>query len=852
MTSCELSVFQFGIKHIFTHVNRTYSLLICPIIVIGIFLTNTPAAVAQLPKLIPHTVLFGNPEKTSPLVSPDGKKLAYLAPNEKGVNNLWVRTLGQPDDHTVTDLSRSPSYGRFLWQPDSEHLIYFADQNGNEVTHLFQVHLQTKVIRDLTPFPGVVAELIATSVDFPDQILVAMNLRDPAVHDAYRINLKTGAVTLDTQNPGDIDGLYGWKVDQRFRIRAAIALLPDGGTEIRVRNHPKAPWRTLQKWAAEDTNLFVTGVVGFTPDNQAVWVTSSVGVNAARLLKVDLMTGKSTVVVEDNQFDVPLFGNRGDSILLHPRKHTLEAVLILRERADWKVLDPSLKVDFETLKTVRDGDFEIVNRDLNNRIWVVSYDLSDGPTTYYTYDRVAKQAQLLFTDRPALEQYQLAKMQPISFQARDGMKIYGYLTLPTGVPSKNLPMMVFVHGGPWIRDSWGFDPTVQWMANRGYAVLQVNYRGSSGYGKAYLNTGNREWGAKMNTDLIDGKNWVVSQGMANPKKVGIYGYSYGGYAVLAALAFTPDEFACGIDQYGISELIEMIKFDPAYTQSFRPFYDQRMGNIDTEPEFLKSRSPLYKADQIKVPLLIAQGTNDVRVTQLQSDLIAEAMRKNGKPVEYLLFAGEGHGGWRPESRLKFIAAAEQFLAKYLGGRTQPKPTENSHSGAAFYERIAAKLSANPELEKQLGKPAPEMDQLKWLIGTWEITTRVFATQTTSERTEQGQGTVTPFMDGTWLSLADSYGPNGPDDQGFMSYDPFTKKWISLAIDKSGIVMVTMADGWKDNRLIFCAPPVEILGVSVQLRQILEKRSETEYRILNEEQLPNGEWVPVDEYIYRKK
>lgn len=614
------------------------------------------------PALIPRSALFSNPVRTAPLVSPDGRQLAYLAPDDKGVMNIWVRAVGQPQGRLLTRLDRAPSYGRFFWQYDSQHIIYYADRNGDENTHLYQVKLLTAATRDLTPYDGIAAEVIALSPDHPDHMLVAMNLRRPELHDVYRINLRTGEAVLDTENPGDVDA-YLWRVDSSFRVRAAMGLMADGGAEIRTREDERSPWRVVQRWGPDDNGVLDNGIIGFTPDDRGLYLTSSVGVNAACLVRLDLRTGHSTVLAQDVEYDAEM-----DTALLHPRTRALEAIRFYRTRGEWRVLAPSLKADFAALRRVRDGDFHITSRDMTGRTWIVSYTVDNGPLYFYVYDRASKKASLLFSDRPALEKYQLATMRPFSFKARDGMTIHGYLTLPVGVRPLNLPTVVYVHGGPWMRDIWGFNKYVQWMANRGYAVLQVNFRGSSGYGKAYLNAGDREWGGKMNTDLIDGKNWAVKQGYTDPKRVGIFGYSYGGYAVLAALAFTPDEFACGIDMYGPSNLVAMIKADPAYYKVVRSIFDKRMGNADTEAEFLLSRSPISKVGEIKAPLLIAQGANDVRVTPAESDRIADALKARGTPVEYLLFSDEGHGGWRAENTLKFVVAAERFLAKHLGGR----------------------------------------------------------------------------------------------------------------------------------------------------------------------------------------
>lgn len=612
----------------------------------------------DLPPLIPREVLLGNPEKDQARLSPDGRKLGYLAPNDQGVLNVWVRTVGREDDQVVTaDKKRGIRY--YEWQQDSEHLLYIQDLDGDENWHVYQTNLKTKLTRDLTPFQGVRAGSFWTDPDFPEEILISLNLRDRQFHDVYRVNLQNGAVELDTENPGDV---AGWSIDNRFRVRAAQIFLPDGGYEIRIRNDGKSPWRTFQKWGPDET---FGGVQGFTPDNRGVYLISSVNANTARLLQVDLSDGRSKVIAEDPQYDVAW-------ILTHPRKRHLEAVTIRRARTEWTVIDPSVKRDFEVIREAQEGDFYIVSRDLDDRTWLVAYVSDNAPVRFYAFDRASRKPTFLFSNRPALENFKLAAMQPISFKARDGLTIHGYLTLPVGRAAKNLPTVLFVHGGPWGRDAWGLNNSVQWLANRGYAVLQVNFRGSTGYGKAFLNAGDGEWAGKMHDDLIDGKAWAIGQGYADPKKICIMGGSYGGYATLVGVTFTPDEFTCGVDIVGPSNLVTLLHNIPPYWVPIRSLLTKRVGgDPKKDEEFLKARSPLFKAHQITVPLLIAQGANDPRVKQVESDQIVEAMRKNNLPVEYLLFPDEGHGFARPENRLKFHAAAEQFLARWLGGRAEP-------------------------------------------------------------------------------------------------------------------------------------------------------------------------------------
>ena len=603
--------------------------------------------------LIPRAVLFGNPERSSPQISPDGAMLGYLAPDQ-GVLNVWVRTLGKTDDRVITN-DRKRGIRNFTWQYDSENIVYTQDQNGDENWRVYQTNVANKQTRDLTPYEKVRADIVGYESTHPDTLLVQMNKRDPKVFDIHRIDLKTGQVTLDTENPGDVNSFQN---DHDLQVRAAQVVTPDGGTIIRVRDDAKSPWRELMKWGADET---LGQIAGFSPDNKALWVMTSLDANAARLLSVDIATGKRTVVAEDPQFDVSF-------VVTQPKTNKLDAVVFLRERRDFQIINKEFQPDFEALKKVRDADISDVSRDLADDKWVVTYEGDDAPVYYYLYDRSSKKATLLFSNRPALEKFKLAKVKPIEYKARDGMTIYGYLTVPAGVEAKNLPMVVFPHGGPWSRDLWGYDPWAQWLANRGYAVLQPNFRASTGYGKQYLNAGDRQWAGTMHTDLLDGKEWVIKQGVADEKKVCIMGGSYGGYATLAGLAFSPDAFACGVDIVGPSNLSTLLKSIPPYWSTFLAVLHKRMGDDEA---FLKTQSPLFKSDLIKAPLLIGQGKNDPRVNKAESDQIVAAMRKNNKPVEYYVFPDEGHGFARPENRMAFNAASEEFLAKYLGGRFEP-------------------------------------------------------------------------------------------------------------------------------------------------------------------------------------
>ena len=644
------------------HVRRSAWLLLATCCLAGLLRSlpaqADPATSAPAP-LIPREVLFGNPERTQPSISPDGTQIAYLAP-VNGVMNVWVRSLEGGDDRAVTaDTKRGIQF--YLWQYDGRHLLHLQDRDGNENWHLYQTDVAAKTTRDLTPFDHVRVEVVGYEPQHPHTIVVAMNRRDPRVFDVHRIDLESGKVILDTQNPGDV---AHWVADHQLVPRIAQVETKDSGMLVRVRDDAKAPWRDLMAWGPDET---FGGVVGFTPDGRSVWVETSIDANASRLLEVDLASGRRKVIVEDPEFDV-------GGVVTHPRTHALEASWMIRQRLEWVILDPSLKEDFEALRRVRDSDVVGLTRSLDNQRWIVTYVSDNAPVYWYLYDRPTRKATLLFSDRPQLGKYRLASMKPIEFTARDGMKLYGYLTTPAGVKAEKLPMVVFVHGGPWGRDRWGFNRYAQWLSNRGYAVLQINFRGSTGYGKKYVNAGDRQWAGAMRTDLLDGKDWAVRTGVADPAKVCIMGGSYGGYATLAGVAWAPDAYACGVDIVGPSNLNTLLKTIPPYWSTILAAFHKRMG--DTEA-FLTSQSPLFRADQIRVPLLIGQGANDPRVNRAESDQMVAALRKRGKTVEYYVFPDEGHGFARPPNNKAFHAAAERFLSRHLGGRCEPPTADDA-------------------------------------------------------------------------------------------------------------------------------------------------------------------------------
>jgi dipeptidyl aminopeptidase/acylaminoacyl peptidase len=600
------------------------------------------------PKPIPRDVLFGNPEKASPKISPDGKWLAHLAPDE-GVLNIWLAERGKGEAKPVTQ-DRGRGIRAYFWGEDQRSLLYVQDKDGDENWHLYQTDIHTKATRDLTPFPEAQAQVVGTDPNFPDEILVALNVRDKRLHDVYRVNLRSGAAKLEVENPGDV---VGWLADPSFKIRAAKAATPDGGGELRL--YENGAWTTFLRWGFDDQ----AGAHGFTPDGKGLYVESSVGADTTQLYEMSLDGKSKRLMAKSDAVDV-------GGIVMHPRDYHIQAVGFETDRLSWTVIDPAIEEDFNLLPKLAEGDFQIVSRTDADDLWIVLFNNDVKAPCFYLYDRKAKKATFLFSTRPKLDAYSLSPMKPVKIKARDGLTLQAYLTTPKGSPAKDLPLILNVHGGPWVRDIWGYHPEAQWLANQGYAVLQINYRGSLGFGKKFLHAGDREWGGKMQDDLTDSVAWAVEQGLADPKRVAIYGGSYGGYAALAGAAFTPDLYACAVDIVGPSNIATLIKSIPPYWEPLRRIFDLRVGNVDTELDFLNERSPLFKAHQIKIPMLIAQGANDPRVKQAESEMIVQSLRAKNKPVEYMLFPDEGHGFAKPENRLKFYAKAEEFLSKHLG------------------------------------------------------------------------------------------------------------------------------------------------------------------------------------------
>ncbi len=501
-----------------------------------IVLSFSAIGYAQDPPLVPRKVFDEPAEHDLLTISPDGKTIAYTAPSPEGVGNVWVEDLATHKKRMVTRASHR-GIGQYQWAYDNTHLLYQSDENGNEDFHLYSVDLTSGAIRDLTPFQGIRSEQILLAPARPDEVLVGMNLRDAKVFDIYRVNLQTGATVMDAQNPGDV---IGWTADANLVVRAATAFNDNLETVVRVRDNGKAPWRDLLKIPFEQASFLgqVNGgniVVGFSQDGKKLVVGSSKDSPANRLVELDAATGKELrVLAGDPQAD--LWQNFATSFVLlrDPRDNHVQAAAFDYMKPEWRAIDPGVAADLKYLTSLQPGIFLVSSQDMSGNKWAVWFFTDNGPTSFYLYDRSAHQAQLLFRDRPQLAQYKLAEMRPITIPARDGFKLVSYLTLPSGNPVKGLPLVLFVHGGPWARDEWGFDPLGQLLANRGYAVLQVNYRASI-INVPYMNAANGKIGTLTDDDLTDAVKWVIKEGIADPKRIAVMGGSFGGYSVLRAL-----------------------------------------------------------------------------------------------------------------------------------------------------------------------------------------------------------------------------------------------------------------------------------------------------------------------------
>ncbi len=682
--------------------------------------------------LIPREVLFGNPKRAQARLSHDGKWISFQAP-VNGVLNIWVAPvddLSKAKTVTQEKVRPIPSHN---WAFDNQHILYIQDKNGDENFHLYATNVVTGETKDLTPIEGVRAELQETSRKFPEEVLVGLNDRDKRFHDIWRINIANGERKLVQQNPG----VAGFLTDDDFRVRMAMNYTRTGGQVLQVPEKEQdgeiTAWKDFLEFGPEDA--MTSGPAGFDKTGETLYLQDSRNRNTAGLFAMDLDSGHTKLIAEDPRTDV-------GGVLVHPTEKNIQAVSFTYGRTEWKVLDPAIEADIAYLKKFADGDFLVTSRTLDDKQWTVAYIQDNGPVKFYRYIRnpevdAANQAAsssprlgeptsdrkmvFLFNNRDDLGDYPLVKMHDRVIKSRDGLNLVSYLSLPPGsdpdndgIPNHPVPMVLDVHGGPWARDSWGLNGYHQWLANRGYAVLSVNYRGSTGFGKEFINAANGEWSGKMHDDLLDAVQWAIDNKIADKDKIAIVGGSYGGYATLVGMTQTPDVFACGVDIVGPSSLVTLLQNVPEYWMPFMPVMKIRVGDVDTEEgraELLK-RSPLSYVDKIKKPLLIGQGANDPRVKQQEADQIVKAMTEKNIPVTYVLYPDEGHGFHRPENNKSFNAVTEAFLAEQLGGRFEP--VGNDFKGANITVSVGAEhvpglAKALATVPKQEAKSASEAE-----------------------------------------------------------------------------------------------------------------------------------------------
>jgi dipeptidyl aminopeptidase/acylaminoacyl peptidase len=614
--------------------------------------------------VIPRSALFGNPEKTQARVSPDGKYISFIAPKD-GVLNVWVGPRSDPSAAKAVTSDTKRGIRQHFWAYDNKHVLYIQDEGGDENWHLYATDVVAGTTKDLTPYKGIQAQVAGLTWKKPGSVAVGLNDRVAEYHDLWEVNLATGKRVLIEQNSQEF---AGYDLDLDLKPKLALKTLSEGGEIFRK---SAGKWVSLLKFGQEDT--LTTATIGIEGSGTTALMQSSVGRDKSALVRVDLATGKTTVLGASEQADV-------ETVWTDPRTHAPQAYTVNYLKPEITVLNPAVKKDVDLLSKELGDGFTITNRSLDDNLWTVAADDALAPASSYLYDRKAGKVTKLFDQRPALAKAPLVPMQSIEIKARDGLTLVSYLSLPPGsdangdgVPESPVPLVLNVHGGPWGRDTYGFDNEHQWLANRGYAVLAVNFRASTGFGKSFVNAGNKEWAGKMHDDLLDAVDWAVARKITSKDKVAIYGGSYGGYATLVGLTFTPDTFACGVDIVGPSNLNTLLASIPAYWKSFYEELASRIGDPRTEDgkKLLVERSPISRTEAIKKPLLIGQGANDPRVKQAESDQIVNSMKAKNLPVTYVLYPDEGHGFARPMNRTSFYAVAEGFLAQCLGGRYEP-------------------------------------------------------------------------------------------------------------------------------------------------------------------------------------
>ena len=614
-------------------------------------------ASAGADSLIPREVLFGNPENIIPELSPDGQRITYIAPAE-GVLNLWIMDLDGSNRRQLT-FDDNRGVVNYTWAENGRQILYMQDEAGEENTHVYLLDVETGDIQDLTPYDGVKAMVDATDRDQPDRVLIQMNRENPMYFDVYAADLTTGELELLQDNPGQLengDMVLGYMSDRDLVPRLFVSISPEDGTiTYWVRDSADDQWRELMTASPlEDVTPRE-----FSESGDSLYLTSNTETNTTQLYRMDLETGSMDRIAGRERTDVA-------AVAWNAHTGRPKVVWYNYFMRSYDILDAAVEEDYRRLAEFKDEPFAITSADHADSTWIVAYTTIQNPAEYYIFDRTTGDMEFLFSAVPQLEQYEMAPMDTLHVMSRDSLMLPTYLTLPLE-GSEPYPMVLLVHGGPWARDWYGYNPFVQLLADRGFAVLQVQFRGSTGFGKEFLNASYKEWGAAMQDDLTDAVHWAIEQGIADPQRVVIMGGSYGGYATLAGVTFTPDLYCCGVDFFGPSNLVTFRETVPPYWRPADALMDIRVGNLEDELEMLEDRSPLNHVDSIRVPMLIVQGANDPRVVKQESDQMVRALRDSENPVTYVVYEDEGHGFAREPNRLDFAGRVEQFLYLHVPG-----------------------------------------------------------------------------------------------------------------------------------------------------------------------------------------
>jgi dipeptidyl aminopeptidase/acylaminoacyl peptidase len=670
---------------------------------------GAPAPVAQAsePALISRVALFGDAPRSGARLSPRGDKVAFLAPRD-GANNIWLMSVGAIDEaRPVTD-DTDRGIRDFVWAQDNATLLYMQDAQGDGNERLFAVSATGGDPRALTP-AGTHAEILGTAAGDPAGVVISLNQRDAAWPDVFRIDVVSGARTQLERNPGGARGIARYYLDHDAHVRLGMHPTADGGGEMMARGGD-GRWSRLFVMAPE--NALSAAPLGFAADGRSFLMLDSTG-DRASLTRVDAATGAKAVLGESARADVSDVWL--DTVTGAPHAFAAEYL-----RPEWRALDPDAQADIDFLDRQLTGDFRVTSRSNDDARWIVVEEAPTTPARTYLYergDRPHRRLSLLFRDRPALEQAPLQAMTPVEINARDGLTLVSYLTLPGGSdangdgrPEQPVPLVVIPHDGPWSRDSYGFNALHQWLANRGYAVLSVNFRGSAGFGKAFLNAGNREWGGRVQDDLLDAVQWAIRSRIAQPDHIAIAGVGFGGYATLVGLAMTPQQFRCGVSLGAPASLPAMLETLPPSLTAMRDQYYLRVGDprVVDQRQMLRDRSPLSRAGQIRNPLLMALGAHDANAPRGEADQIAFALRARGTGLTYIVLPDEGAAPSRTQNRLAFLAIVEHFLGDCLGGRVEPVGAAFEGASLIAYDG-AFNVPGLSAFARRLAAPAPAPD-----------------------------------------------------------------------------------------------------------------------------------------------